>query len=290
MAIKKIIDVSSFNGKIDWGKVAENKPDLAIIRCGYGKNIKKQDDKQYVANIEGAIANGIPVSIYLYSYAIDEVGAQAEASHAIRLAEPYKDKIGRVFIACEEDGTEVTSADVTRIFCAILNGEGYSTGVRAPASWFKKFLKGVDPEDRWVVSWGENNGEKGEEPDVEYLYWQYTNVGSFGGVNTQVALSTSRGKSKKVKTYTEDKIEPEEAILEPVKETDPYEGTYTVTAEHGLNMRSGAGKDNASIAVLPFKTKVTYAGEHKAVGEQVWLKVKSEDGITGYCNVKFLNK
>ena len=284
-----IIDVSSFNGKIDWKTVAENKPKLAIIRCGYGKNLKKQDDKQFVNNIEGAIANDIPVSVYLYSYAIDEAGAEAEAQHALRLVEPYKDKIGRVFIACEEDGTEQTSADVAREFCRILNEQGYSTGVRAPASWFEKFLTGVDPEDRWVISWGKNDGEKGKEPKGEYLYWQYTNVGKFGGINTQVALSSAKGEEKVVKTYTEDNIEPEEAILEPVKDEDPYAGEYTVTATHGLNMRSGAGKEHPSIAVLPYESKVTYDGEHKAVGEQVWLKVKT-DTLVGYCNIKFLNK
>ena len=288
-----IIDVSSFNGKIDWDKVSEKNPDLVIIRCGYGKNVKKQDDRQFINNIEGAIAKNIPVSVYLYSYAIDKVGAENEAIHALRIVEPYKDKINKVFIACEEEGTEEASAEVAECFCSILNENGYSTGVRATLKRFKENLKDVAPEDRWVVSWGENDGKPHEEPDIDYLYWQYTNTGSVYGINTDVALSTD-----KVKSYVEDDGTEEVELKEPEPAPAPapkkkvhneYEGKYKVTSKSGLNMRSGAGMDNPSIAVLSFDTEVVCDGEHKEVDGDIWLKV-STDGKAGFCKAKFLTK
>ena len=51
-----IIDVSIHNGAIDWTKVKSSGVTGAIIRAGYGRDLTKQDDARFKANIEGAIA------------------------------------------------------------------------------------------------------------------------------------------------------------------------------------------------------------------------------------------
>lgn len=85
----KVIDVSKYQGEIDWSKL-KGKIDGAIIRCGYGKNIATQDDERFKENVEACIELGIPFGVYLYSYAKTVLDARSEAEHVIRLLKPYK--------------------------------------------------------------------------------------------------------------------------------------------------------------------------------------------------------
>jgi GH25 family lysozyme M1 (1,4-beta-N-acetylmuramidase) len=68
MSVLQGIDVSYAQGKIDWAKL-KGKIDFAIIRCGFGSNYTNQDDSQWLNNVKGCEANGIPYGVYLYSYA-----------------------------------------------------------------------------------------------------------------------------------------------------------------------------------------------------------------------------
>ena len=300
-----IIDVSAFNGKIDWKRVAKSDIDLAIIRIGYGRNVKARDDKQFENNINGAIDNNIPVSVYIYSYADGDFSAEAEAEHALRLVEPYKDKIERVFIACEEEGTETATELVAKTFYEKMAEKGYQTGIRAPISWFENYVKDVPPQmAKWVIAWGNN------APDMDYLYWQYTNTGHIDGINTDVAISTIRG----VKTFTQDNIdgqdevelvkpkkkkEVEAPVEEPAEPTIieeekapviDHSGTYFVDTKNGLNLRSGAGTENSAIGILVFGTKVVSDGTIEEKGGATWIKVTADKIGTGWCNMKFLRK
>ena len=61
---KKGIDVSKWQGNIDWNRVKADGIEFAIIRIGYGKFLN-QKDEYFEKNYEGARANGIPVGISL---------------------------------------------------------------------------------------------------------------------------------------------------------------------------------------------------------------------------------
>ena len=65
------IDVSQWQGEIDWEKVKSAGAEFAIIRLGYQKGYDKENalDPYFVKNMEGAKSNGIDVGIYFYSYA-----------------------------------------------------------------------------------------------------------------------------------------------------------------------------------------------------------------------------
>ena len=64
----KVIDISKYQGKIDWGTVKEH-IDGVIIRAGYGSDIPTQDDAFFRENVEACIKYSIPFGVYLYSYA-----------------------------------------------------------------------------------------------------------------------------------------------------------------------------------------------------------------------------
>lgn len=68
-AVKKGIDVSQYQGTIDWERVKASGIDFAIIRCGYGMNQTDQDDNQWLRNVSECERLGIPYGVYLYSYA-----------------------------------------------------------------------------------------------------------------------------------------------------------------------------------------------------------------------------
>ena len=70
------IDVSLFQGKIDWGKVAGTNQEFAILRIGYND----RQDSEFVNNYQNAKAAGIPVGAYMYSYAVTEEAAIEEAN------------------------------------------------------------------------------------------------------------------------------------------------------------------------------------------------------------------
>lgn len=276
-----IIDVSSFNGKIEWDKVKD--VELAIIRCGFGKNIKKQDDKQFVNNIEGALDSGIRVSAYIYSYATDKASAEGEASHAMRLLEDYKDKIDTVYLVCEEEGAKETCQEVVSAFCSILEDNGYKTGIRAPRSWFASCLKDIPADKRWVV-FIDNT-----EPDVEYLLWNYTDKGTISGIDSDVSLSREKIVDKKIKNKPEPVVEKEGKKKKlPVVENYVY-----VASPNGLNIRRDAGRFNPIIAIAPYNSKLRSSGETKSVNGKAWLRVKgTANGVDfdGYCDPSFLHR
>ena len=86
------IDVSRYQGTIDWEKVAKGK-DFAIVRAGYGR-YENQADPCLKANIEGAYRAGLKnLGVYWYSYAASEEEARKEAETCIAVIAPYKEKL-----------------------------------------------------------------------------------------------------------------------------------------------------------------------------------------------------
>ena len=84
--ILKGIDVSSWQGNIDWGTVKNQGIDFAIIRTGYGKTAPEvQTDAYFEQNYSGATANGIKVGAYHYSYAENVQDALQEADFCLSI-------------------------------------------------------------------------------------------------------------------------------------------------------------------------------------------------------------
>ena len=80
------IDVSKYQGGINWGQVASQGIRFAMIRVG---TTKKGLDEQFINNINGANAAGIRTGIYIYSYATTPEAAAAEANQVLAWIAPY---------------------------------------------------------------------------------------------------------------------------------------------------------------------------------------------------------
>nr|WP_319487226.1 GH25 family lysozyme [uncultured Caproiciproducens sp.] len=95
---EKWIDVSAHQGSIDWPSVAASGVKGVVIRAGYGDSAA-QIDKQFIANIKGALAAGLKVAVYWFSYADSVEDARKEFAVCKQIIESYRSKI--LFVASD---------------------------------------------------------------------------------------------------------------------------------------------------------------------------------------------
>ena len=185
-----IVDVSSHNGAINWATAKAAGVKAALIRCGYGSDAIKYDDARYKANIEGALASGIVVGVYLYSYAKTVESAKSEAAHALRLISPYKDKIKLpIFYDLEERDRVAGASDRAKAFCDILKANGYKVGIYADLDYWSNYLKGLSGYScyHWVAKWSE------PKPTGQVDIWQYNAYGKVAGIGSGVDMDRAYG-------------------------------------------------------------------------------------------------
>ncbi len=176
------IDVSEHNREIDWEAARADDVEYAIIRCGFGKDNERQDDKYFEINMQNALDAGVKVGVYFYSYAQDEESAASEADHCLRLIEPYKDKLAMpVFYDVEEKSIADHIKDTIPVFTRILNDAGYNVGVYCTTWWFDNYFKDIACDYFWLASWGNDDGEPHTKPEWCDI-WQYTSRGSVHGL------------------------------------------------------------------------------------------------------------
>jgi len=176
------VDVSEWNGDIDWNQAKADGVEYAFIRCGFGKDSEKQDDKYFHINMENALAAGVKVGVYFYAYAVDWDSAVAEAMHCLRLVEEYKDVISfPVFYDVEEQQNIPNITDVVMGFINTMNYYGYNVGVYTSGAWYSSYFRDIDVDYIWLAYWGSNDGEPHNKPDYCDI-WQYTSKGSVDGI------------------------------------------------------------------------------------------------------------
>ena len=78
------IDVSKYQGDIDWAEVKRSGVEIAIIKAGYGRLVSQKDEK-FEQNYAGAKAQGIKVGVYWYSYAMSKNEALLEAKACLEV-------------------------------------------------------------------------------------------------------------------------------------------------------------------------------------------------------------
>ena len=189
----KGIDVSKWNGRIDWKKVKKAGIDFCIIRTGYSKTV----DYKFKYNIEEAIENGLQIGVYHFSYATTNAKAKEEAEFCLKLIKPYKKYITLgVWFDYEYDsvsysrryGVYPTKKSVTSLaktFCSTVEKNGYSTGIYTnldfSSNYFTKEVLNKYPT--WIAVWGKMNYHG------KYVMWQYTDSGRVDGIHGKVDMN-----------------------------------------------------------------------------------------------------
>ena len=192
------IDVSEHQKEIDWAAAADAGIDFAFIRLGYrgyskgGLNV----DEYFLANIDGALENGIRVGVYFFSQAISVEEAEEEADFLLETLAPYAGNVTLpVLYDWETIGTEdartddVDGATLTQCalaFCAKVRQAGYDTGVYAYRylAYFQYDLPRLTDYTLWI-------GAVGDVPDFYYRHdiWQYNVAGRIPGIEGDVDLN-----------------------------------------------------------------------------------------------------
>ena len=187
---KKGIDVSEFQGKIDWEKVKNDGIEFAILRCGYGMDFSNQDDVEYERNANECERLGIPYGVYLMSYANTVEKARSEAKHVLRLIEGRKISLG-VWYDIEDNGTsgainKETLTNIINTFCNTIKNAGHRVGVYASLNWLENKIEKTikDNYDIWVAQYYSKCEYEGK-----YIMWQHTSSGKVNGISTNVDMN-----------------------------------------------------------------------------------------------------
>ena len=183
----KGIDVSSYQGNIDWRKVKEAGYQFAIIRLGIGDNVTSQDDIKLKEYIKGCQDNGIPYAFYLVSYAKNLEGdesVQSEIAHTERLIQGTSPFC--IFYDMEIDNTIYLGKETLTSFaikyCDYFKNLGYQVGVYANKNWYTNYLDYDKLKSNGYKIWLAHYGI--EKPSLECDLWQYSDKGNVEGINT----------------------------------------------------------------------------------------------------------
>ena len=185
------VDVSQFQGDIDWGTAARS-IDFAIIRC-YARG---QADQKWSVNAAACERLGIPYGAYVYSAAKTDAQARSEAEGALQQLRGKNLQLP-VYLDLEDESvrTGCTKAEILRhatIFCDTLRAAGYSVGIYANRYWWTTVLDDPAYEqwDRWLAVWDAETGYSGS-----YSTWQCSNSARISGIPTSVDLNLRYGTS-----------------------------------------------------------------------------------------------
>ncbi|MBP5600688.1 MAG: hypothetical protein J6X48_10525 [Lachnospiraceae bacterium] len=194
------IDVSTWNGTIDWNRVAKSGVSYAIIRCGFrGTTVGGLvADNKFEANVKNAQAAGIKVGIYFFSQATTEAEAVEEASTCLTMIDVYKVKpTYPIFIDIEGAGAGARAANlnksqrtaVAKAFCKTITNSGYKAGVYSNKSWLTNNIDTASLTGYTI--WLAQYAQSPTYTATRYDLWQYSDAGSIAGISGKVDLDLS---------------------------------------------------------------------------------------------------
>ena len=185
----KGIDVSQWNGVIDWAKVkASGAVDFAILRCGFGREHPKQIDRQFERNYRECTRLGIPVGVYHYSYAASAADAEKEADFCLELIKGKKLQMP-IWYDIEEKSHVLRGNcdDIARAFCDKVEKAGCFTGIYTFDSFAKTNLSD-DVKKRYAMWIARIGGTPSSSP---FGMHQYSWEGKIDGISGDVDLNTA---------------------------------------------------------------------------------------------------
>ena len=188
----KGIDVSRWNGTINWKTVANYGMGFAILRITEKGNIV---DSTFESNYKGCIENKIPVGVYKYSYATNVSEIQYEANIVIKTMNKRKLDYP-VFLdiedKCQANLSKELMMKMINAFRAIIIKAGYKFGIYCGYSWYQNQLpEGAKKYDCWVARYPANDtGDLQERLRVPastgVIGWQYSSKATIPGISTKV--------------------------------------------------------------------------------------------------------
>ncbi|MDY3792227.1 MAG: GH25 family lysozyme [Oscillospiraceae bacterium] len=185
------IDVSKWNGDIDWATVkSTGKAGFAMIRASYGY---EDTDPRLADNVKGCEENGIPYGFYHYMYAKNTTEAHMEAAYFLNVISGYSPEYPVVLDIEESFYDGMSKEEVTDIVVAFmedLENAGYYAMIYSYAKFFDDNLiyDRIADYDIWVACWGDEE-KLFENFSYHYGMWQYSETGKLDGMEEYVDLN-----------------------------------------------------------------------------------------------------
>lgn len=241
---KKGIDVSVWNGNIDWSQAAKE-IDFAILRAGYGK-ISSQKDSKFDVNYSGCKNNGVQVGIYWYNYAKTVEEAQMEARACLSAIGGRKFDMP-VWYDIEENSVFATGKNnvsaIAEAFLTIIAEAGYKVGIYSSYSALQTYFTDEvkNKYDVWLAHVGNGGAPLSSTsyPGKKQI-WQYSWTGKVAGISGDVDMDYCYVE------YKEEEKKPE-VTPAPVGPSKPVEPAKPVTPAKPVEPAKPAVTENIDI-------------------------------------------
>ena len=186
----KGIDVSHFQGNIDWNKVKGN-IDFAILRLGWiGNNNNHTLDTKFETYYNACKSTGIPIGIYVYNYCNSEDTVKSGAEWTVN---QLKDK-GidlPIYIDMEDRSIENLGKDKLTSICiafnTVIENAGYWAGVYANLNWYTNYLNKDTIKARYTT-WVAHYGISQDRYVGQYDMLQYSDTRKISGISGNVDM------------------------------------------------------------------------------------------------------
>ena len=191
------VDVSNYQGAIDWASLKAQGVEFAYLRIGlrgYGEAGTLYPDRSFVRYYEGAQAAGIDVGVYMFSQAATPLEAAEEALYVQPLLDGRELQLPVYYDwepVLQEDSRTLDSSRLlltaqARVFCELMEKSGYDAGVymNRQQGYYRYDLKTLSPYKLWIADYG-------DWPDFYYRFdvWQYAADGRLDGVSEILDLN-----------------------------------------------------------------------------------------------------
>ena len=184
---QKGIDVSSYQGNIDWSQVASDDITFAFVRC---RSAVSGVDAYCDYNLDEAYKNGVKVGIYIYSGATNDLEAQEEADYIVSVANNHE--ITMPLVLDIEGNMSALGKDRLQrniqIFCDTVTNAGYTPMVYASTNFYKNHIGEVD-----CLKWEANYKTGYDCSQNNSAYHQYTSHGYVKGIAGRVDMNNAYG-------------------------------------------------------------------------------------------------
>lgn len=189
------VDVSTFQGTVDWKKVKNDGIDFAIIRVagrGYGSAGNMYNDTKFAANMKGAKENGLMVGIYFFSQAKTNAEAKAEVDKAITLLKSagytvndldlplFMDYESGSGYRIEKGMTKASRTNVAKYWMDYAEKKGFTSGIYTDLNFGTVKVNGkvlAQSYNYWAAQYYTTN-----QFTFNYSWWQYASNGKVKGI------------------------------------------------------------------------------------------------------------
>lgn len=206
----KGIDISCYNGKIDWRKVKAAGVQFAVLKV---VNKSLSADSRFEENWKGCIDNKITIKgVYNYSYATTVAKAQTDAKKVLEILNGRKTTVWLdVEDECQMNLPKGKLVDIINAYAKVILNAGCSFGVYTGEYEYNNFMKpyGMPAYRMWIARYGKDDGtmDLKYEPHVPNIAgWQYTQKGKVNGISGNVDMDwfyESANKESKTKNESE---------------------------------------------------------------------------------------